>query len=204
MSALVSAASTVAFQGLEVGEIVGNLEKLGFSGRITNKVLKDLMAARLCFSRSHQEFNPDSVLVPTRLCGYIVRDLVAKMVFLENVLFDTFIYDDQVWSMIRGLAKDIYAESRPVEKFKLRKAMTKAFFDWTDGEMTKLSVSAANRNLGPFWTSNPISRMRVDFEAELERAFRSAVRNYGSDKERELLGLPIGPAGESKAYRAVP
>jgi len=191
MSALVSAASTKTFQGLEAGEITKSLERIGFSQRISNKVMTDLVAGRVCFSRSHQEFGPDSVLVPTRLCGYIVRDLIGKLIFLETTIFDTFIYDDAVWNDLKLAMKGIYNEARPVEKFRKRKSMAKVFFDWLEREVQKLCYEAAKRNLGPIWTHNPLSRLRAEFEAELERAFRSAVKNYGTEKEKELLGLPL-------------
>jgi hypothetical protein len=164
---------------------------MGFSIRITNKVLKDLIASRVCFSRSHQEFSSESVLAPTRLCGYIVRDLIGKFVFLETVIFDTFIYNDAVWEEIKAEMKSVYAEQRPVEKFRRRKAIAKQYFEWVEGEVQKLCSEAAKRNLGPFWTTNPVTRMRKDFELELERAFRSAVRNYGSPREQEAMRLPL-------------
>jgi hypothetical protein len=191
MSALVNAASTRTFQGLEAGDIVSNLEKMGFSQRITNKIINDLMNGRICFSRSHQEYTSESVLVPSRLCGYLIRDLCGKMVFLENAMFDTFIYDDIVWEKIKNKVKSIYRDSNIVSKFSLRKEVTSIFFDWIEQEVQKLCTEAAKRNLGPFWTSNCMSRLRIDFESELLRAFRGAVRNYGTDREKELLGLPL-------------
>ncbi len=191
MNALVSAASTKTFQGIEAAEIISAMEKLGFSQRITDKVIDDLMKGRICFSRSHQTYTPESVLVPSRLCGYITRDLIGKMIFIENALFDTFIYDDVAWEAIKTRMKAVYLEHNLVKKFKLRKEIVATFFDWTEKEVQKLCAEAARRNLGPFWTNNPLTRLRVDFNRELERALRSAVRNYGSDKEKELLGLPL-------------
>ena len=191
MSALVFAASTKSFQGLEAGDIVVALEKLGFSRRITDKTLSDLMRGRLCLSRSHQDYSMESVLVPSRLCGYVIRDFCGKFIFLESALFDTFIFDDVVWERIRTAMKVVYSEQRPVAKFNKRKEIARLFFDWVETEVQKLCAEAGRRNLGPFWTTNPMSRLRVDFEAELERAFRSAVRNYGSDREKEILGLPL-------------
>lgn len=191
MSALVSAAATKTFQGLEAGEIASNLEKLGFSQRITDKVVDDLMDGRVCFSRSHQDYNRDSVLVPSRLCGYVVRELIARFVFLETTIFDTFIYDDAVWSEIKTSMRQVYDDHRPVERFRKRKEIMRTFFGWIEREMHKLCAEAAARNLGPFWTTNPVARVRPEFEAELERALRSAIRNYGSDKDRELASLPL-------------
>lgn len=192
MSALVGVASSKTFEGIEVLEIVTALEKMGFSRRITEQVIGDLIGGRLCFSKSHQEFNLDSVLVPSRLCGYVVRDLISRMVFIETTIFDTFIYDDDVWVKVKKLMSSIYNERSLVNKFRSRKEVAKIFFDWVEGEMQKLCNEAAKRNLGPLWTTNPLTRLRAEFEGELDRALRSAVRNYGSNKDRELLGLPIG------------
>lgn len=191
MSALIWAASTKTFQGIEAGEIVTALEKLGFSRRITDKVIGDLIDGRLCFSRSHQEYNMDSVLVPSRLCGYVVRDLVARLVFVETTIFDTFIYDDTVWAQIKTSMKQVYSENNLVAKFRKRKEIARLFFDWIEQEVQKLCVEAAKRNLGPFWTNNPMTRVRTDFHKELDRALRSAIRNYGTDKDREIMGLPL-------------
>lgn len=202
MSALVWAASTKTFEGIEAGEIVTALEKLGFSRRITDQVIHDLIRGRLCFSRSHQEYNLDSVLVPSRLCGYVVRDLVARLVFVETTVFDTFIYDDVVWSQIKEMVKQVYAERNLVSKFRKRKEVAKAFFDWAEQEVQKLCNEAAKRNLGPLWTNNPLTRVKEDFRQELDRALRSAVRNYGSEKEREIMGLPLFRGAPSASPRS--
>ena len=45
MSALVAAATTKEFQGIEASEIISCLERMGFSSRITNKVIADLVEA---------------------------------------------------------------------------------------------------------------------------------------------------------------
>jgi hypothetical protein len=191
MSALVAAATTKEFQGLEASEIIASLEKMGFSSRITNKVIADLIKARVCFSRSHQEYSSESVLVPTRLCGYIVRELIGRLVFLETVIFDTFVYGDAVWETVKDGMKSVYSEQNTVKRFKTRKLIAKHFFDWAEQELQKLCVEASKRNLGPFWTNNALARLRPAFEGELERAFRSAVRNYGSPKDQEEVALPL-------------
>lgn len=191
MSALIAAATTKEFQGIEASEIMSSLERMGFSSRITNKVIADLIRARVCFSRSHQEYSSESVLVPTRLCGYIVRELLGRLVFLETVIFDTFIYGDQAWEEIKDGMKSVYAEQNTVRRFKIRKSVAKQFFDWIEHEVQKLCIEASRRNLGPFWTTNPVARMRPAFEAELERAFRSAVKNYGSAKDQDEVKLPL-------------
>lgn len=189
MNALVSAASTKTFQGIEAGEITAVIEKLGFSQRVSNKIIGDLIRARACFSRSHQTYNAESVLVPTRLSGYILRELIGKFVFLETTVFDTFIYDDKTWAEISTQMKRAYSENRSVEKLKHRKIVARTFFDWCEREVQSLCDHASARNLGPFWTTNPLTRARVDFEKDIDRALRSAMRNF--EPGGNLEGLPV-------------
>ena len=191
MSALVSAASTKTFHGIEAGEIVSSLGKIGFSQRISDKIIGELIKGRLCFSRSQQTYTLESELVPSRLCGYIVRDLIGRMVFLENALFDTFVYGDAEWTLIKEKMTQVYRSHHAVTKLKLRKEIVRTFFDWVEKQLQKLCDDAAKRNLGPLWTANPMTRMRVDFNKDIDRALRSAIRHYGSDKEKELMGLPL-------------
>lgn len=191
LSALVSAAGTKSFQGIEISEIVSALEKLGFSSRTTIKIVNDLIHFRTCFSRSHQEITTDSIIIPARLAGYIVRELISKLIFIETTLYDTFIYDDVFWSDIKDDMKYIYTENRPVQKFKRRKEVARRFFDWVETEVQKLCNEAAHRNLGPIWTTNAMTRASNAFKAELDRAFRSAVRNYGTARDQELVMLPL-------------
>lgn len=191
LSALVGAAGTKSFQGIELSEILTSLEKIGFSSRTTMKIIQDLVRFRTCFSKSHQEISSESVIIPSRLAGYVVRELVSKLIFLETTLYDTFIYDDIFWGELKEGMKYIYSENRPVPKFKRRKEIARRFFDWVEAEVQKLCNEAAHRNLGPIWTTNPMTRAQGAFKAELDRAFRSAVRNYGTARDQELVALPL-------------
>ena len=71
MSALVQLAADRRFDGLEAAEIIDVIEKLGISERTTELVLRKLMEQRYLFSRSHQDYSRESMLLPSRLAGYV-------------------------------------------------------------------------------------------------------------------------------------
>lgn len=190
LSVLVSLASERSFDGIEAGEIIGVLEKLGISERYTEKVLRDLMEQRYIFSRSHQEYSRESVLVPSRLAGYVVRELVGRFVFIENTMMDTFIGDDAAWQRIKDLMRQVYAEYDRTRRFRLRKEAAQAFFDYAARGIQQLVDQAEMRNIPRLWCVNPMEQVRVDFENDLQRALRSALRNYGSGQDNNE-GLPL-------------
>src|SRR5262249_4171033 len=138
LNALVSSASDKSFNGMEVGERSEALEKIGFSQRTTEPVLKDLIAKRFLFSRSHQAYSRGSVLIARRLAGYLVRELIGKFVFNETVMFDTFIDDESTWNKIRALMKEVYREHNITRKFHMRKNASSLFFDYAEKQIQKL------------------------------------------------------------------
>ncbi len=177
MSALVSSATNRGFSGLEVAEIINNLEKIGFSSKITDGVLRDLISHRYIFSKSHQEFSRDSIVFPSRLAGYVVRELIGTFIFMETVQFDTFIADDGVWSTMRETMKLIYAERDRAKKFRLRKSAVFMFYEFLEKEVQRLVDIAQLRGLTAVWCINPLSRSRQRFEQDMQRALTSAQRN---------------------------
>lgn len=192
LSAVVMSAGDRSFNGMEVTEIISALEKIGFSERTTEAILKDLIAKRFLFSRSHQPYNREAVLIPSRLAGYMVRELIGKFIFLETVLFDTFISDDAHWIRFKNLMNSVYGEHNTAKKFRLRKQVVSEFFDYVETKMQRLVGEAQRRALPAVWCSNPISRIRGEFERDMTRALHSALRNYGSTADKTALNsLPL-------------
>ncbi len=186
---LVNLATERGFDGIEAFDIISTLEKLGVSESTTEAVLRKLIDQRYIFSRSHQDYSRESVLLPSRLAGYVVRELIGRFVFLENTMYDTFISDDVVWQQIKDLVKQIYNEHERTRRFKLRKQAAAMFFDYVSSGVGKLVEQARKRAVPPVWCRNPMETVRLDFENDLQRALRSALRNYGTDEA--TTGLPL-------------
>lgn len=185
LSVLVGLASERSFDGVEASEIIGVLEKLGISERTTEAVLRKLIDQRYIFSRSHQDYSRDCVILPSRLAGYVVRQLIGRFVFIENTMFDTFISDDTVWTQIKDLMRQIYTEHDRSRRFRLRKQAAQIFFDYIAKGVERLVDQARRRAVPAVWCRNPMEFVRRDFENDLQRALRSALRNYGPGQETE-------------------
>ncbi|MBB5771871.1 hypothetical protein HNP47_001875 [Brevundimonas vesicularis] len=182
ISAFVNLASDSGFSGLEAVDIIRNLEKLGFSERITTQVINDLIDARVIFTQSQQPYSRDAILVPNRLAGYIVRDLLYTFVYLETTLYDTFIYDDAAWTTIREAFKNIYAERNALNRLRYRKVAVQAFYDFCAEGFARLSLQAQNVGLSPAWQVNPLERGRATFNENLTRVMRSGKRSQSKDQ----------------------
>lgn len=181
LNVLVSSAKDRSFIGIDARDIIHNLEKIGFSERITEAVLKGMIAKRFCYSRSHQDFSRESTIIPSRFGGYVIRELIAQFVFIENALFDTFISDDLAWTKINDLVKSIYSERDQMKKFKLRKEAASTFFEFAEKSVEHIVDQARRRGLPSVWCANPIMLARSDFNRELERALRSAFQRFNPE-----------------------
>jgi hypothetical protein len=163
--------------------VIENLETLGISERYSEQVLKDLLKFRYIFSRSHREYTRDALVIPSRLCGYVVRELTGRLIFLETALFDTFINDDSMWDALKENMKLIYRAHNVVSKLGMRKEAVSLFFDFVEERLERLAAQARSRGLMPQWCGNPMTRVRKQFHEDLERALGSARRWYGSGED---------------------
>lgn len=177
LSALVRKSSERSFDHVEGGEIKETMATLGFSEEICLKVLKDLCTRRFINSESQSEVSFDSTYFPTRLGGYIVRDLISNFTFLENVLIDTFISNPDHWQELKNLTDEIHASRNMMQKFHKRKNRACVFYEAMKEAYTVLQGDAVRRGLPPEWCGNPLEDMEDTFKRNLARATRSAEQN---------------------------
>ena len=140
------------------------------------KVVHDLCELRFAHNSSHSEVTEYSSVMPSRLGGYIVRELVHKMVFLEAMLMDTFFPDERVWGEIRRLTQEIEQERDTVRRVRARADRVKVFFNMIAGMFGQLTDQAVQRGLAREWCINPFVESEVDIE--LNRVCMSAAKNY--------------------------
>jgi hypothetical protein len=190
MGVLVLYSSEAEFDGISAKEMYDNLETIGVSRSNSERVISDLISFRYVYTKSQQGLSEESVLLPSRLCGYVTRELVSRMIFLETAMFDTFISDADAWDMIETNMKVIYRERDFLEKFKRRRSVVKVFFEYCIGGTEHLVSIARDRALPLQWCSNPLKRVEIQFKSDLARAGSSAARNYGSESNPSS-GLPL-------------
>jgi len=121
--------------------------------------------------------------IPSRLGGYVVRDLISNFTFIENVMSDTFIADPSIWEQVRELTDRIYAERDVVKKLQIRKQRAEVFFAYIRESYSPLRAESLRRGLPSQWCSHPLESAERQFLENLKRATRSAERNYGGGAE---------------------
>lgn len=178
-----------AMDGPVVGEM---LRKIGFGDRLTEQVLADLCRHRFLFTASHGEPSLSSSFIPSRLGGYIVRELLAYMPFLENTLFDTYIADVSTWESLRQISQQIESERDRAKKVRLRAIRARTFF-WAMHEQYKpLVLESQRRGLAAEWCHDPFDDRKRQLRDQLAKAVRSARNN----QRREQRALAVVAPGD--------
>lgn len=180
LSGVVNFASSQTFRHIDGTEIAESLRRIGFGDSIALRILQDLCQYRFLHTASQNEPDLHSSFFPTRLGGYIVRDLIAYFAFLENVMFDTFIADNTLWEKMRALSHRIEGTRNVVERVKLRIERVQSFVAYLEQLYLPLQMESRKRNLAAEWCGNPFDETKGLLNAEFERVLSSAQKNYGA------------------------
>jgi hypothetical protein len=179
LTGLTNYASDRSFQHIDGTQIRRALREIGFGDETTTKVLGDLCRLRFAHTASQGAPTIESNFLPSRLGGHVVRNLIGNVMFLENVLMDTFVADDAMWTDLRRLTDEIYATRDTIARFRIRKTRVELFFDYLKRCYTPLRDDSARRGLPREWCTHPLEAIESQFRENLARASRSAIRNYG-------------------------
>jgi hypothetical protein len=181
LQALVNYASNAQFQFVTSEDLVRNCTTVGLSESSLLRVLEDLARFGFVQTMSHGAATLEANYVPTRLGGYIVRHYLSNFTYLENVMMDTFIPDDATWTALRQYSADVLREKKnAIGRLALRKRRVLEFFDCMIQLYAPLASEAKRRSLPVEWCSDTLTSSHAELRRNLERATRSAQRNYGS------------------------
>lgn len=153
--------------------------EIGFAPDITLKVLEDLCRARYVFTVSHGPANFEADFIPSRLGGFVIRNLISNFVFLENTSMDTFIEDEVVWQELRSETDEVFRTRKITEKIQKRVDRVKLFYNHMIDRYSAISNEAARRGLPVEWLGNPLQDAKANLDANCARIIQSAGRNYG-------------------------
>lgn len=178
LNVIVNYASDTAFRQVDGSILTENLRKIGVGDVFSLKVITDLCEKRYLFTVNHGSPSLNSSFIPSRLGGYIVKELVSNFTFLECMLYDTYISDTKIWRKIRELTSDIDSERDIVKRVKLRVFRVKIFYTYLRKIYRNFSSQATNRGLSSQWCSDPFHERYSEHRDELLKVIRSAKRNY--------------------------
>ncbi len=153
--------------------------EIGFAPDITLKVLEDLCRSRYLFTASHGPATFEASFIPSRLGGFVIRNLVSNFVFLENTSMDTFIEDEVVWQDLKNMTEEVFRLRKTTEKIQLRVKRVRHFFQHLESRYTLLSSEAARRGLASEWLGDPFADATGSLDTNCDRIIQSATQNYG-------------------------
>ncbi|WP_309373018.1 hypothetical protein [Rhodoferax sp.] len=174
LAAIVAYASDNGFRFIDGISLSESMKMVGYGESYTDSVLKDLCRYRFAFTANHGEPSISSSYMPSRLGGYIIRELLSNFTFLENTLFDTYIADPPVWTELKSLSHQIDAERNMLNRTRLRVRRVYCFFNYCKNSYMPLLEESQKRGLSSQWCSNPFEERALDFRKELSRVLRSA------------------------------
>ena len=168
-------AQSSSFDGFLVEEMHATLHQTGISQREVEFVLAALLESSVLRTLDGAPLSPESRLVPTRLAGYLVHDLMGRFNYSEMCALDAHIYDDDLWSSVQSITQQIQSESNRVSKLQLRIERVKEFVAYLEGIEEKWVIEAKRRNLGTDWLTSPIkNRLKGLIFTDCDRALASA------------------------------
>ncbi|WP_221178521.1 hypothetical protein [Pseudomonas fluorescens] len=180
MSALVQYSSDASFQYLDGIEINKAMRSVGIGDEVALKVLEDLCRFRFCYTGGHGVADFKSSYYPSRLGGYVIRDLIANFMFVENMMMDTFVADERVWEKLNSLGRDISNSynSRTL-RVCYRIERVKVFHSYMADLYSVLCEESVKRVLPKEWHVNVLREVYPALELNMRNALESAERNYG-------------------------
>jgi hypothetical protein len=180
LSALVQYSSDASFQYLDGIEINKFLRSVGIGDEVALKVLNDLCRFRFCYTGGHGPADFKSSYYPSRLGGYIIRDLIANFMFVENLMMDTFVADEKVWEQLNTLGRQISNSynSRTMRVY-YRIERVKVFHAYMTDLYSVLCDEAVRRVLPKEWHVNVLKEIYPALVLNMRNALESAERNYG-------------------------
>lgn len=172
---LVHMAQSTSFDGVIVEELHATLHQVGIAQREVDIVLKNLLDSSIFRTSDGAPAAQDSRLVPTRLAGFLVQDLMGRFNYAEMCTLDAHIYDDDLWNQIRTLTQQIQTESNSIARLELRINRVESFFTYLERVEEKWIIEAKRRNLDQGWLDAPIrTRLHPLALKDFERAHQSA------------------------------
>ena len=183
LNALVMKSSNKKFRSLDGLRIKEACNKVGFSDDYILKVLKDLCRLNFLHTSSHGPANLSASYFPSRLGGYVVRELIANLTFVENVMMDTFIDDAAIWEELRRLSDMIRDDKNITNRVIVRTERVKVFYEFMLTSYRPIQEEAQRRALSSEWCGSALSEAKEKLWQECAKAIKSSKRNY-PDKDK--------------------
>lgn len=181
---LVGGATQEAFAGIGASEVIRDLYQLGIPESRVLSVLQRLIDNRMIATTDRCALSPDSVLQPTRLGGFAIKELTTSFVYFEACLIDAEVQSDKHWAQMCELTKEVEARRRlPRIEARIRRA--EVFLDYLC-EIERHWILACNRfGLDREWNAVMFGNgMQQRLRQEFSRVLSRATAKYDREDRR--------------------
>lgn len=119
-SYLARRASEPGFDGLPYQDLVDEVQRTGIPASDVQKACGDLVGGRVLRTGDGLGIADDSVLLPTRLAGYLIRELAWQFQYLDICVVDANIYEQEAYDELTGLTRRIESTTDVSSRLNLR------------------------------------------------------------------------------------
>ncbi len=131
-------------------KLVESFSIIGASDNHILKTLQELYQHGLINSIDAREIDINSVIVITLTGGYYYNVLIRRSEYLENIMFDTPIFNVEIWEQIYSLNEDIKHENNILSRVRKRRDRMMSFLDYIENVEKEFIKKSAMANYSFF------------------------------------------------------
>ncbi len=177
---VVSTADEQPSNGIPVAQIPDELERIGIKRDTIKNQINDLTRRGLFMTVDGLPLSMGSVIVPTRLAGFCLRQLCNEFAYVEMCCIDAIIHDSDYWNKLVELTLEIESTHGPFDKMILRQKRIMVFLEYISLSEERWVVECRKHNLSGLWDRQIIAEISNAVMTDVKRALRSAEDRYGS------------------------
>lgn len=164
--------------GCLVESIRSELYQIGISDADVSLLLKQLLDFRAIRTADGRAIGDKSLILPTRLGAFLVKELGATFAYIELCLLDCTVLDDGQWAKLRDLTVQIEAATGE-KQLLLRLQRVRQFMEYLNVIEEKWVVQCKRYQVGSGWDEQVIKvHIFPTLEANLVRVAASAAKTF--------------------------
>lgn len=186
LAKLVAVSSAQGQEGILVESIHSDLYQIGVSDADVGTVIRQLIEFRAIRTGDGRALTDKSQLLPTRLGGYLVRDLAQEFAYVELCTLDTNIFSDRYWLELKDLTLQI-DRSTGYSQLALRCKRAKLFVEYIKELEEQWTVHCRRFQLSSGWDEQIIGTQVVPaLNEDVQRVINSAAKKIDGRRREGL------------------
>ena len=175
---LAELASESSFEGFNLENIKSDLYRIGVSNHEIMKIIKQLIDSGAIRTADGNPIQDDSLILPTRLGGYLVFKLCFAFMYFEPCLIDSCIYDDDTWNLLVDITEKVDSSTQ-MKRINFRIERANIYLQYLKNIEQNWIVNCKRFNLQGYWSKEIISTVIIPkADRQFKWVLRSAENQY--------------------------